>query len=277
MKLKTILAGSAAAAAAITAAGLPYNKIDTTYYRLSSGKIKNDMRIIVLADLHDQDYGENMGKLTEKIHPLKPDLILLPGDLCEEKKNDEHSFCLIDQLKQYPMIYSTGNHEEHRPDLPTLLYKIRKMGVSIPEQRSDILDICGNALEIVALPCVKRESFYDPAEVNGRFRTEAFRILMSHRPNWVGLYGQIDCDLIVSGHAHGGQWRCPPLHRGLVAPSVGLFPEYTEGIHDINGRKMLISRGLTKKTHGVIRLFNNPEIVVLDLTGEKENAEEVAA
>ena len=100
---------------------------------------------------------------------------------------------------------------------------------------------------------------------------------MSHRPNWVELYGQIDCDLIVSGHAHGGQWRCPPLHRGLIAPSVGLFPEYTEGIHDINGRKMLISRGLTKKTHGVIRLFNNPEIVVLDLTGEKENAEEVAA
>ena len=118
-----MIAGSAAVAAAVTAAGLPYEKIDTTFYPLRSKKIRNPMRIVVLADLHDQDYGKHMEKLTEKIHPLKPDLILLPGDLCEEKRNDEHSFCLIDQLKQYPMIYSTGNHEEHRPDLPTLLYQ----------------------------------------------------------------------------------------------------------------------------------------------------------
>ena len=179
--------------------------------------------------------------------------------------------------KAYPVFYSTGNHEEHRPDLPDLLSKIRDAGAHVPETEAECIEMKGNELEILSLPCLKKEYDYIPEDVNRRFHTDRYRIMLSHRPSWIDLYNSTECDLILSGHAHGGQWRIPALHRGLIAPSAGFFPKYTEGVHELNGKKMVISRGLTKKTHGVIRLYNNPEIVVLDLIPEVNNAEETAA
>ena len=64
---------------------------------------------------------------------------------------------------------------------------------------------------------------------------------------------------MVSGHAHGGQWRI--FGRGVFAPGQGLFPKYTSGIHD--GR-LVISRGL-KKSGTIPRIFNSPELVIIDI------------
>ena len=74
-------------------------------------------------------------------------------------------------------------------------------------------------------------------------------------------------DLVFSGHAHGGQFRLPFLGRGLVAPGQGLFPRYTEGVHERNGTTMIISRGLGNSVIPV-RLFNQPEIVCVKLVRE---------
>ena len=70
---------------------------------------------------------------------------------------------------------------------------------------------------------------------------------------------QQDIDLVVSGHAHGGQWRF--FGRGVFAPGQGLFPKYTAGVHD---DRLVISRGL-KKTVMPPRIFNPLEIVVIDI------------
>ncbi len=246
-------------------------KTDVTFIRCSSKKLKGTVRAVVLADLHDEDYGEKMERITDKIRPLRAGLILIPGDLCEEKRQDVHSSALLDALREMniPVFYSTGNHEEHRPDLPDLLRMIRDKGVCIPESRSETARIGENELEILSLPCVKQQSYYDPDEISSRFRGEGFRILLSHRPSWTDLYSRIECDLVVSGHAHGGQWRLPGGHRGLIAPSEGFLPAYTEGKHDLGNTQLVISRGLTKTSHGVPRLFNHPEILVLDLCGEE--------
>ena len=79
------------------------------------------------------------------------------------------------------------------------------------------------------------------------------------------LFLGISVDLVVSGHAHGGQLRIPfLLSNGLIAPDQGLFPEYTSGIHELNNRTLLIiSRGLARESTRVPRFFNKPEIVSL--------------
>ena len=68
---------------------------------------------------------------------------------------------------------------------------------------------------------------------------------------------------MLSGHAHGGQVIIPFV-GGLVAPNQGFFPEYTEGIHEINNTKMIISRGLGNSIIP-IRVNNLPELVVIKL------------
>ena len=101
------------------------------------------------------------------------------------------------------------------------------------------------------------------------FRHRGYRILLSHRHHFESFYRDVDCDLVISGHAHGGQWRIPFLHRGLYAPQSGLFPHHTEGMFKNGDHLMMVSRGLNRSAHGIMRLYNNPELVFIDLLCKK--------
>ena len=50
-------------------------------------------------------------------------------------------------------------------------------------------------------------------------------------------------DLVLSGHAHGGQVRLPFI-GGLVAPNQGVLPKYTAGLYVEQNTSMVVSRGL---------------------------------
>ncbi|MGB7594321.1 MAG: metallophosphoesterase, partial [Erysipelotrichaceae bacterium] len=91
-----------------------------------------------------------------------------------------------------------------------------------------------------------------------------FRILMSHRPELIKLYASKQIDLVLSGHAHGGQVRIPFLMPGLIAPNQGLFPKYTSGTYKESATTEIVSRGLGNSTFP-FRVFNRPEIVVVTL------------
>ena len=94
-------------------------------------------------------------------------------------------------------------------------------------------------------------------------RQPGYKILLCHHPEYVPRYLQNRCiDLIVSGHAHGGQWRYYSRRRqewrGIYAPGQGLLPKLTEGIHGNH----VISRGLSNNTP-IPRLNNPPELVYI--------------
>ena len=72
-------------------------------------------------------------------------------------------------------------------------------------------------------------------------------------------------DLILSGHAHGGQWRIPGILNGLYAPDQGLFPAYAGGRYEMNGATFIVSRGLARESTLAPRVFNRPELIVIDL------------
>lgn len=93
---------------------------------------------------------------------------------------------------------------------------------------------------------------------------DGYRILLCHHPEYYPKYlkGR-PIDLILSGHAHGGQWRFRlPFSReafGVLAPGQGLFPRLTSGVKD--GR-LVISRGLSNPVR-IPRINNEPEIVYI--------------
>jgi predicted MPP superfamily phosphohydrolase len=93
-----------------------------------------------------------------------------------------------------------------------------------------------------------------------------YKLLMSHHPEYYARYLRpYDIDLIVSGHAHGGQWRI--FGRGVYAPDQGLFPAYTSGLHE--GR-LIISRGVANSVPLVPRFFNPCEVVTVTVESEKK-------
>ena len=95
---------------------------------------------------------------------------------------------------------------------------------------------------------------------------DLFTILLTHRPERVEAYRGRGFDLILAGHAHGGQWRLPGVVNGLLAPDQGLFPPYAGGRYELEGGTLIVSRGLARESTRVPRVFNRPELVIIDVT-----------
>lgn len=90
-----------------------------------------------------------------------------------------------------------------------------------------------------------------------------FKILMDHHPDNYDKYtSHRNMDLILSGHAHGGQIIL--FGRGLYGRSQGFLPKYDGGFFD---EKLVVSRGLTN-TLPIPRLCNPTELVVIEIKGE---------
>jgi len=100
-------------------------------------------------------------------------------------------------------------------------------------------------------------------------RQEGYKILLCHHPEYWRLrepfLAERAIDLVLSGHAHGGQVRL--FGRGIYAPGQGLFPRYTGGVYE---NRLVVSRGLSNTTI-FPRLFNPPEVVFIRL-GDRNKA-----
>ena len=257
-----------------------------TKYVINTNKILTDLRLAVVSDLHARPYQ----KVLDALNRIQPDLILLPGDILEvaakhmEKRNENGLRFLEKATEIAPVYYCYGNHEIYHshensegkkvPD-PALAAqyedKIRSFGVKIVNDRSVALHY-GGTLHVGGLVCGRE---MDPAlPQNGpdlaflkKFdQNGGFKILLCHYPHYFKQYlKDTDADLILSGHAHGGQWRI--FGRGVYAPHQGLFPQYTSGLHD--GRH-IISRGCVNNAKPIPRLFNPCEVLEIRIVGEKE-------
>ena len=88
---------------------------------------------------------------------------------------------------------------------------------------------------------------------------DGYKILLSHHPEYRNRYlKNKPIDMVLSGHAHGGQIRL--FGRGLFAPGQGILPKYTSGVHG----NMIISKGLANTAGTIPRLFNPREVVFIE-------------
>jgi predicted MPP superfamily phosphohydrolase len=94
-----------------------------------------------------------------------------------------------------------------------------------------------------------------------------YRILLSHHPEYWCLeepmLSKRNIDLVLSGHAHGGQFRL--FGQGFFAPGQGWFPKYTSGIHHGKHGRMIISKGMANTVKFAPRLFNPTEVVYIEV------------
>ena len=109
----------------------------------------------------------------------------------------------------------------------------------------------------IAISMMTEEDLSNPAHL---------RILLSHRPEYPETYAKFDYDLVLAGHANGGQWRCPFVNRGTLSPDQWFFPKYVDGLYRLsNGSPMIVSRGLARESSPIPRFFNHPEVLFVDL------------
>ena len=250
---------------------------------LGSEKLSAPVRAALITDLHSCRYGKHQEKLIRAVREESPDLVLLAGDIFDDKRDDLKTEEFISGIApDYPCFYVTGNHEywatEEAYDQKMAI--LEKYGVHVLHDRMESIEINGQVLTIAGLddPDAALDfqyrrggSLYEGnlpealSNLDLRRDPEAYSILLSHRPELFPLYRETGFDLVVSGHAHGGQWRLPFLQNGLLAPHQGLFPKYSGGLFSENDVTMIVSRGLARESTIVPRFYNPPELVIIDL------------
>ena len=244
-------------------------------------KITNDkipqsfegFRIAQVSDLHNAELGKDNNKLIEKLNECEPDIIVLTGDLIDSNHtNLEVALSFARQaVKIAPCYFVTGNHEAWvGPQYEELKTSLENAGVTVLQDEAIELNYGDECIQLIGLndpDFSERDSFLSESILETKLSqvniSNGFTILLSHRPEHFNVYQNKNIDLVLSGHAHGGQFRLPFL-GGVIAPNQGLFPKYDAGIYTENGTTMIVSRGIGNSIIPV-RINNRPEIVIIEL------------
>ncbi len=273
MSRKHIIVGIALIALMLLAVMAFDFRLKVVHYSVTSDKIDQPLRIALLTDLHSQDFGENQAKLFSLLDAEKPDLVLMGGDIFDDVIPHDNTIITLRELAaRYPCYYVSGNHEYWSGEIDRLKQIVRDNGITVLAGDTAQFEVNGQIIEISGIddPDVDfyqrgQRSFADQlAAVNGHV-SEHYHILLTHRPELINDYLKGHFDLMLAGHAHGGQWRIPYLFNGLFAPNQGLFPRYAGGRYDFADKVFIVSRGLTHTSTRLPRIFNRPELVIIDL------------
>ena len=272
---RLICAGAAVAVAAGLAAGLD-SRLTVARYQIESEKCTGGVRVALITDLHCCGYGRGQRELLDAVAAEQPDLVLLGGDIVDDDPSlpVENAYTVVRALaEQYPTCYVTGNHEFWSGRVEEIRETMASCGAVVLAGTWEDVTVNGQTLRICGVddPAVGAEEWEKQLDRVGQAADGSrFTILLTHRPERVEAYIRYAVDLTVAGPAHVGQWRVPGLINGLLAPNQGLFPKYAGGRYDLGEQTMVVSRGLARESTRIPRLFNRPELVVLELTPEGE-------
>lgn len=254
--------------------------VGTTHYKIESGRLPeafNHFKIVSVSDLHNAKFGKDNGVIIRAVKEEKPDIIAITGDLVDYSKTDiATAEALVKELvKIAPCYYVTGNHEAWLGEKYNRLEKIL-LDASVTVLRDKTVKLTENN-QTIQLAGLDDPDFSDRASYNQQeilentladmSLTDDYCVLLSHRPETFGAYVNKNIDLVLSGHAHGGQFRLPFI-GGIIAPNQGFFPKYDAGTYTENNTTMIVSRGLGNSVIPV-RFNNRPEIVSVELISEK--------
>ena len=215
-------------------------------------------RIAHVSDLHSAQMGQGNERLLSMLREAKPDIIAITGDLMDAGDKDPAvalAFCQ-NAVEIAPVYYITGNHEVRlsREVYQQLMDGLRNAGIFILEETEAILTRNDASISVVG------HMWGDTDRLDEIPVSCDFSILLSHQPEALPSYSAAGFDLVLTGHAHGGQFRLPFI-GGLYAPGQGLLPNYDSGLYRRGDTQMIVSRGIG---NSVIPLrFNNPPEVIL--------------
>lgn len=261
------------------------NYIVVREYAVETGKCENPVRAAVISDLHDHEFGEGNAALIEKIIEVKPDIVIMDGDMLNSNSEDASvPLSLVKELVQkldgeIPIYYAWGNHEMGYMDKgqPDLKQELEEAGAAVLDKSYEDIEINGVPIRIGGLYDYafgldgNDSALKAPKEILTFLQeyqnTNRLKIMLSHRPDSF-VFGDAsevwDVDLVISGHNHGGQFVIPFL-GGLYGGDQGWFPEYVHGIYEKGNLQMFVTSGLGSYKQKLPRFNNPPELAVLTI------------
>ncbi len=246
-----------------------------TEYEFQSDKLPESFdgfRIMVISDYHNARFYAQIGNYMEE---TKPDLILFPGDLTELPDNKTDNLeKLINRIPETSQIMAvSGNHEAESERYAYIVHSMQEQNVQFLEnEAADIwrgqehIKIVGVKDPGTATQKIGTAKLEEMRQfINGALQGDinCFSVLACHRANLYPHFKDLNTDLMLSGHLHGGIIRLPGL-GGMLGENMELHPGYTNGEYDEGHTKMIVSRGCDGNLLKM-RIFNGPEVLLVTL------------
>lgn len=234
----------------------------------SDPRIKDDITIVQLTDLHDAKFGRNNKRLIKKIEKQNPDLIVVTGDMYSniaENSGKKTALSLMKALgEKYDVYYINGEHDSEDSEFYN---EMEKSGVHIFNYKDEIITVKNTKLHLYG---VNNVYYSDSFNLNNEFEpdSENYSIILAHSSNF-RKFAEFGADLSICGDTHGGIFRLPVI--GAVYDGDRFFPDrngfYIKGTYSIGESNLFISSGLGNYPFPA-RFCNRPEIAVIKLAPE---------
>lgn len=250
-------------------------------YKVESNKIDENfhgLKIVHISDLH---YGrtfkeKNLNLLVKKINLIKPDIVVLTGDLLDKdiKLNNEEQEILTKGLKEIKVKLNkyaiTGNHDYKFDYWESLITEGDFINLNdefdlIYNEGYNPIIINGISTNLHGDKSIEEKL----ANINSFLDTEEnvelannFKILIIHEPDYIKKFNYQEYDLILAGHSHGGQVRLPFVGAFILPPGA---KNYYDEFYQLDNSLLYISSGLGTSNMD-FRLFNRPSINFYRLT-----------
>lgn len=254
--------------------------LELNTYTVSSGRLPeafDGYRIAHVSDLHNAEMGKNNEKLLDMLREADPDVIAITGDIIDSRNTNVVIALEFTKaaMEIAPCYYVTGNHEARVSEYDELKEGLLEQGVVVLDDERIELELSGETIALLGVndPSFETDYLFGDSETVMQSKLQEisdaeneFTILLSHRPELFEVYADNNMDLVLSGHAHGGQFRLPFV-GGFVAPNQGLFPKYDAGLYTDEITNMIVSRGIGNSILP-FRFNNRPEVILIDLQSE---------
>lgn len=243
--------------------------LKTTEVEIESERIKNEITIVQITDLHGSDFGMNNSFVFNRIHRAEPDFVVVTGDMytrgSEEGKNT--ALKLLSKIsKNYDVYFVNGEHDNDED----FIAELKENDVNVLDYRLEDITVGETDIRLYGITNV----YYSPTfDLNNEFTLDKskYNILLAHIAN-KEAFASFGMDLCICGDTHGGQVRLPFI--GGIYGTNGWLPEvrdknaFVKGLYKYENTDFFISSGLGNYPIP-LRFMNRPEIAVIKLVPEK--------
>lgn len=244
--------------------------LTTTEVEIESEKIKDEVTIVQLSDLHGSSFGMNNTSLIRRVEKAEPDFVVVTGDMYtrDSAEGMKTALKLMKKLtEQFSVYYVNGEHDNEEE----FLNDLREVGVKVLDYKFEDIAIGETSLRLYGITNV----YYSPTfDLNNEFTLDKnrYNILLAHISN-KEAFSSFSMDLCICGDTHGGQVRLPFV--GGLYGTNGWLPELRDennlvkGLYKYENTSFFISSGLGNYPIP-LRFMNRPEIAVIKLVPEKQ-------
>lgn len=226
-----------------------YNYFECRIVKIKKEKfyLGKSLKGILITDFHDNKI--NLEKLKVEVERFNPDVVFLGGDIISRDTCEfENAENFLKIFKGHRTVFVVGNHEEENTNLNIFLSLLKKYNI-INLEETEYVEVKG----VRVYGNYSQKKTLDESYIN---------ILLSHSISYF-FRENLNYDLNLSGHTHGGQVRLPFVGQ-VIAHGYKFFPKYSMGRYEVKDCICYISGGLGNSVFP-IRFLNRISITEFEI------------